>query len=142
MFSALLGTTLINANHKQISLALTHHLSSSSLTTRVFFPEQIHPTRMETLHIENVGIEICNARHQSVYEVNTCHERRNEHSLRNIKEVSEYLHVEYPGMVTVFLSQLSDVFFTLKARETEIYFHSFLKECTVFERVSGYTFIR
>lgn len=47
VFTTLLGPTLINANHKQISLALTHHLSPSSLTTQVSSPShahQRHPT--------------------------------------------------------------------------------------------------
>lgn len=43
-FTALLGLTLINANHKQISLALTHHLFSSSLTTQPRHPPQTPAT--------------------------------------------------------------------------------------------------
>lgn len=42
VFAALPGATLINANHKQIRLALTHHLSSSMLTTQVPSTEPPH----------------------------------------------------------------------------------------------------
>lgn len=42
VFTALLGVTLINANHKQISLALTHHLSPFTLTTQVSSPGHAH----------------------------------------------------------------------------------------------------
>lgn len=42
VFTALMGPTLINANHKQISLALMHHLSPSLLTTWVSSPSHAH----------------------------------------------------------------------------------------------------
>lgn len=51
MFTALLGLTLINANQKQISLTLTHHLSWLTADCTSYISQ---PCASETFHMETV----------------------------------------------------------------------------------------
>lgn len=116
MLTALLGLTLINANHKQISLALTHHLSPSSLTTQLSSSETSH---VETVHKTPLRYTVCECKLDATWYTQVVHQNRQKH-VRTIRIFPCSLNISMVRYHTSIKNNVQHCYITVSLNKSNI----------------------